>query len=732
MNHRILISLFLAALVLGIFTVALSPGGLRGYPADSREIAYVGSESCRKCHAAEYEEWRGSVHALAERPIDPEREKPAFDPPNSVVIAGTTSEFFTENGECVVKTLSKQGGLEPFKPIRILGEIPLRQFIVPAERGALQVTSLAFDPDAKEWFDVFGEEDRRPHEWGFWGSRGMNWNSMCAECHNTRVHKNYDLERDSYHTTMEEMGVGCESCHGPGEAHVDWHEGWVKFLGEDPLKPLTAKQTIDTCGQCHARRTSLTEEFYPGDLFLDHYVPELPNDTDVYHPDGQVRDENYEYSSFLMSRMYHEGVKCIDCHLPHSSKTKFEGNALCMQCHAGKIHPTEHGRHSPDQPGGLCIDCHMPTTIYMQRQPRHDHGFTIPDPKLTMETGTPNACNRCHTDQTPEWAAEWVDKWWGPVEDRITGKRSRAVAAARRNDPNALPELARIAGEDPFPAWRAIAVGLLRNWMTAPSAAGVAQSLLNDPEPLVRTLAVDALERVGDSMRRELRRMLDDPVRSVRIRAAWVLHTQLEDDHPAFQELQNYLRLSADQPVGALQLATLYRQRNRLNEAAQLLARAVEWSRDSEILWEALSGVYSQAGRQDEARATLEEARSLLPDSAPVRFWLGLAHAESSDLQGAVGALTEACEIDPQFGRAWYNLGLAYHGLGEAESALSALESAVRVEPENPDYTYAMATVCRDLGRIDDALHFTRLTLSIQPNHTSAARLLSALGGGRR
>ena len=47
----------------------------------------------------------------------------------------------------------------------------------------------------------------------------MNWNSFCAECHNTRLHENYDAATDSYQTTMAEMGVGCEACHGPLKAH---------------------------------------------------------------------------------------------------------------------------------------------------------------------------------------------------------------------------------------------------------------------------------------------------------------------------------------------------------------------------------------------------------------------------------------------------------------------------------------------------------------------------------
>ena len=47
-------------------------------------------------------------------------------------------------------------------------------------------------PRSNEWFNVYGSEDRRPGEWGHWTGRGMNWNSMCATCHNTRLRKNYD------------------------------------------------------------------------------------------------------------------------------------------------------------------------------------------------------------------------------------------------------------------------------------------------------------------------------------------------------------------------------------------------------------------------------------------------------------------------------------------------------------------------------------------------------------
>ena len=50
----------------------------------------------------------------------------------------------------------------------------------------------------------------------------------------------------------------------------------------------------------------------------------------------------------------------------------------------------------------------MPVTVYMQRHPRRDHGFTIPDPLLTKELNIPNACNRCHANQTTDWALKYT------------------------------------------------------------------------------------------------------------------------------------------------------------------------------------------------------------------------------------------------------------------------------------------------------------------------------------
>ena len=61
-----------------------------------------------------------------------------------------------------------------------------------------------------------------------------------------------------------------------------------------------------------------------------------------------------------------------------------------------------------------CISCHMPARTYMVVDPRHDHSIRIPRPDLSVKLGTPNACNNCHTDKSAQWAADAVERWFGP------------------------------------------------------------------------------------------------------------------------------------------------------------------------------------------------------------------------------------------------------------------------------------------------------------------------------
>src|SRR6185503_5673395 len=123
-----------------------------------------------------------------------------------------------------------------------LGVDPLRQFLIPTAGGRFQVSELAYDPARSNWFDVYGEEDRQPGEWGHWTGRGMTWNVMCAACHNTRVRKNYQESTDSYATTFAEMSVGCEACHGPMGNHNQWQAQHPNQSGDPTARHLPREQ----------------------------------------------------------------------------------------------------------------------------------------------------------------------------------------------------------------------------------------------------------------------------------------------------------------------------------------------------------------------------------------------------------------------------------------------------------------------------------------------------------
>ncbi|HEU0038062.1 MAG TPA: multiheme c-type cytochrome, partial [Verrucomicrobiae bacterium] len=325
-----------------------------GTNADAVVFATYGtSPTCQSCHEEAYGNWERSHHALAERKTDA-RDKVAFDPPGRISHGSQNSEARSVNSTFQLVTQGLHGTNQPFGIARVIGVDPLLQYLIPFGGGRFQASELCFDPNHPGWFDVYGEEDRRPGEWGHWTGRGMNWNHMCATCHNTRLRKNYDERTDSYSTAMAEMGVGCEACHGPMADHNAWQAKHPNNTGDPTVRKITREGMFSVCAQCHARRSELTGNFHPGENFFDHHQLTIPDETDLFYPDGQIRDEDYEFTAFLGCKMHAAGVRCVDCHEPHTSKVRVAGNSMCLTCHYGPLPPTNNVINPP--PVGPRID----------------------------------------------------------------------------------------------------------------------------------------------------------------------------------------------------------------------------------------------------------------------------------------------------------------------------------------------------------------------------------------
>jgi predicted CXXCH cytochrome family protein len=706
---------------------------------------YAGSGSCRQCHQEEYSQWAKSHHGLAERNANSNICQAAF--PES------------KTGEFAVTIASTNSKPETYVVDWVIGDDPLIQFLVGTSGGRWQAFANVWDPRRQEWFNVFGTEVRLPGEWGHWTGRGMNWNSMCAFCHNTRLLKNYDPSSDTYHTAMAEMSVGCGACHGPAKAHVEWERRNTKREEKDPSLPaMSRSRRLDACGACHARRSELTGDFKPGDNFLDDFDLAMVDGTDLYYPDGQVREEDYEYASFLGSAMRASGVDCLDCHQPHSAKTRLPGNFLCLRCHNGSytnapvIDPVAHSHHRVhgynansklidtdlahfqtdeiQETGGQCVNCHMPQKVYMQRQSRHDHGLTIPDPLLTKECGVPNACNQCHRDKEVSWAVTQVDQWYGKLMDRPARQRTRWLAAARSANPGAVEPLLKILVAETNSYWKAAIINVLQPWSAEPSVAAVLRQSLDDTSALVRAKAARALDTGVENQ--SVRSRLEDPVRSVRVAAAWAVRGELDMNSRAGRDLNLFLDVNADQPGGQLQLGQFFLARGEPNSALEHYRKAAAWDPASGPIHRDLAVLYSLLHQDHEALEQLREAVRLEPQDAEYHFSLALALNDTADLDRAIVELREAVRLNPRHADAWRNLGLALAGKDDLADAAEALARAEAVDPEDPRIPYSGATVLARLGRDDEARTAAARALKLRPDYPEAQELLQRLSSQRK
>jgi predicted CXXCH cytochrome family protein len=495
---------------------------------------YVGSDQCVQCHTAEAEAWAASHHALAWTEVEAGHATADFDG-TRFDHDGMSVEFSVTSDGLRANVIEKDGVATEYGVHSVVGIEPLQQYLFETEPGRLQSFDVVWDTENQQWFHLYPDQDLPPDDGLHWTGPYKNWNARCAECHATGFEKNYDVQTRSYASTQSEIGVGCEACHGPGSAHIDWTQGrtLAADLSEFGFTMSWGRgQTeaeIQQCAGCHSRREAHGDgNPIPGTPYHDAYNLAVLR-PGLYHPDGQILDEVYVYGSFLQSKMYAQGVGCMNCHDPHSAELKADGNGVCTQCHSPAGNPDfptlsakeydtpAHHHHPEDSAGAQCKSCHMIERVYMGVDGRRDHSFRVPRPDLSLGE---DACTDCHQNEGQDWAAQRIEEWF-PVSPHRVPHYGTAFQAAIDGSVDGSDALLEIATEPLQPGIvRATAAYLLQPFGSADVADETA-SLLTDVDPLVRANAV-ALQRqaaLPDQIQR-LEPLLSDPVRNVRISAA--------------------------------------------------------------------------------------------------------------------------------------------------------------------------------------------------------------------
>jgi DmsE family decaheme c-type cytochrome len=173
----------------------------------------------------------------------------------------------------------------------------------------------------------------------------------CLECH--------EDQGKGYHETPHGRAKNlrtpaakntCETCHGPGKAHVDADgDGHIQNF-----KTMTPRQVGETCTTCHARS---------------------------------------EHNNWAGSKHDSRNMSCTTCHSVHEPKSveaqlkKETVTETCVQCHKKEVAKVHRSSHMPVREGKLeCTTCHNP------------HGSQ--NVKMLREGNSINeACATCHAEK---------------------------------------------------------------------------------------------------------------------------------------------------------------------------------------------------------------------------------------------------------------------------------------------------------------------------------------------
>jgi tetratricopeptide (TPR) repeat protein len=727
---------------------------------DSRKVVagFVGSASCSACHQAQHAAWRTSQHAGAMQHASPDTVRGNFDDA-SHTFDGVTSKFFKRDGKYFVRTDGPDGKLADFEVRYTFGLEPLQQYLVELPGGRLQALAVTWDTrpasaGGQRWFRQYPDEKLDFRDELHWTQRSQNWNFMCADCHSTNVRKGYDAATDAFATQWSEISVGCESCHGPGSAHLAWAKGKPS---SDPAKGLTvalderrgavwqidpasgnAKRTperrsgreIEVCGPCHARRAQIAEGWQAGAALMDHYLPSLLS-PGLYHADGQQRDEVFIWGSFLQSRMHRAGVTCSDCHDPHTQKLRAPGNAVCAQCHlASKYDARAHHFHPEGTRGAQCVGCHMPATTYMVVDPRRDHSLRVPRPDLSVKLGTPNACNECHRESTAQWSADWVARWHG-AQRRNEGHYGEAIDAGRRGGAGAGRGLVAIATSVAYPPIvRASAVELLARY-PGPTADAAVRSALRDADPLVRHAALVALQApTAPQLVAAISPLLDDPLRAVRVEAARRVapHAAGLDAaaRPAFDraiaEYEAVQKGNLDRPEAWMNLGNLHAMRG--DPAAAEAAYREALKRDVRFVpaYVNLADLRREQQRETDAESVLREGLRAAPNAPALHEALGLALVRQGKKGAALAEFAAAWKSAPAEARNAYLYALALHDAGRRAEAIRVLADAAQRSGDR-DVLLALAMYRSEGGDEAGAREALKRLAAVNPDDPALAQM---------
>jgi tetratricopeptide (TPR) repeat protein len=248
---------------------------------------------------------------------------------------------------------------------------------------------------------------------------------------------------------------------------------------------------------------------------------------------------------------------------------------------------------------------------------------------------------------------------------------------------------------------------------------------LADPDPSVRAAAVGALEQTPVNMRVSLAfRMLNDPVRAVRIEAARILMAipagELSPQqwallNKAMQEYVAAQMANAERPEAQTNLGNFYAAQGEVEKALKAYQTSIALSPMYIPGYVNLADLYRSQGDEVKAEEVLRQAIGSNPSLAVPHHVLGLSLVRQKRMDEALTELALAAKLDPNNVRYTYIYAVALQSTGKAQQAIKILETVYYQHPNNRDVLSALAAFHRDAGNQAAAQDYAEKLRSLSP-----------------
>ncbi|HWI65900.1 MAG TPA: ammonia-forming cytochrome c nitrite reductase subunit c552 [Symbiobacteriaceae bacterium] len=425
------------ALMLALVSLVVLAAGLVNANSKKAEIPeYIGSQACLGCHAEKFAAWKTSDHA------------------HMVVEIINSSELPADIATA---------------PAELQAELQKATHLVAGTRF------MARDAATQQYKFLGVTYDPVTHKYNK-ANPGSNWSTGCAGCHTT--------DMNTKAGTWNELGIGCEACHGPARDHA---------INKGDTSKITVSKSADVCGQCHggADRATGGNLMTDGTKWVVGYRPgmkledikglnmtkvdpsKLPPDPNKNHLRiyGMWAASGHGQANKSLLNSSYASAECFTCHTAEGIAAKAEGTEVdpahkasfnpitCVSCH--DPHQSENHYQLKMEPEALCASCHAnhdvtPTKPAAAGKPVYESneaalkGYGAIGIKQTesfhsdiscvechmvegnhlmkvirpdaegLDAARVDACTQCHTDSDKEVRGAYLQEWQAAFERRNT------------------------------------------------------------------------------------------------------------------------------------------------------------------------------------------------------------------------------------------------------------------------------------------------------------------------